>query len=139
LVVDTLGRAEAPTTAEFLVDQSRQVEIVTGLEYVGREMRYPAWHHLIERLMTKNVKLTPFTGLWEVLKDSVDVYNVVTWEPRSIEGIDTVVLAAGGEAADGLYRDLKGRVADLHLIGDSFQPRDIELAVVDGHRVAREI
>jgi 2,4-dienoyl-CoA reductase-like NADH-dependent reductase (Old Yellow Enzyme family) len=139
LVVDTLGRAEAPTTAEFLVDQGRQVEIITGLEYVGREMRYPAWHHLIERLMTKNVKLTAFTGLWEVLEDSVDVYNVITWEPRSIEGIDTVVLAAGGEAADGLYRDLKGRVADLHLIGDSFQPRDIELAVVDGHRVAREI
>ena len=46
-------------------------------------------------LMSKNVKLTPFTGVWEVLEDSVDVYNVVTWEPRTIEDVDTVVFASG--------------------------------------------
>ena len=139
LVVDTLGRAEAPTVAEFLVDQGRQVEIVTGLEYIGRHMPTPAWHNQTEHLMQKGVTLTPFTGVWEVLEDSVDVYNVVSWEPRTIEGVDTVVLAAGGLADDSLYHALKDRHAEVHAIGDCYQPRDIELAVVDGHRVAREI
>lgn len=78
LVVDTLGRAEAATTADYLADQGRQVEIVTGLNYVAPDMPTPAWHNLIEQLMSKNVKLTPFTGVWEVMEDSVDVYNVVT-------------------------------------------------------------
>jgi pyruvate/2-oxoglutarate dehydrogenase complex dihydrolipoamide dehydrogenase (E3) component len=139
LVVDTLGRAEAPTVAEFLVDQGRQVEIVTGLEYIGRHMPVPAWHNQLELLMKKGVMLTPFTGVWEVSENSVDVYNVVSWEPRTIEGVDTVVLATGGQADDALYHELKNRHPEVHAIGDCYQPRDIELAVVDGHRVAREI
>ena len=139
LVVDTVGRAEAPTVAEFLADQGREVEIVTGLEWVGRHMPGPAWHNLTEQLLKKGVTLTAFTGVWEVLADSVDVYNVVTWEPRTIADIDTVVIAAGGQADDSLYQDLKEHLSEVHAIGDCYQPRDIELAVIDGHRVAREL
>ena len=139
LVVDTIGRAEAMTTADYLADLGRKVEIVTGLNYVGPDMPTPAWHNLTEQLMRKNVKLTPFTGVWEVLESSVDVYNVVTWEPRTIEEIDTVVFAAGGVADDSLYLELSQRLPDVHAIGDCYQPRDIEVAVVDGHRVARQI
>ena len=139
VVVDTIGRAEAMTTADYLADLGRKVEIVTGLNYVGPDMPTPAWHNLTEQLMSKNVKLTPFTGVWEVLENSVDVYNVVTWEPRTIEEIDTVVFASGGVAEDSLYHELSGRFPDVRAIGDCYQPRDIEMAVVDGHRVARDI
>ncbi len=139
VVVDTLGRAEGPSIAEYLADEGKQVEIVTGLEYVGRDMPAPAWHYQFERLLEKGVKMTPFTGVWEVNERSVDIYNVVSQRPSEIEDVDTVVLAAGGEVEDGLYHALEGRVASLHLIGDGFQPRDIEMAVVDGHRVARAI
>ena len=137
LVVDTLGRAEAPTVAEYLVNQGRDVEVVTGLEFVGRNMPGPAWHNLTESLLKKGVVLTPFTGVWEVLENSVDVYNVVTWEPRTIENVDTVVLAAGGEPDDALYQELKDQFPEVYAIGDCYQPRDIELAIVDGHRVGR--
>ena len=139
LVVDTIGRAEAMTTADYLADLGRKVEIVTGLNYVGPDMPTPAWHNLTEQLMSKNVKLTPFTGVWEVLESSVDVYNVVTWQPRTIEEIDTVVFAAGGVADDRLYHELEQRLSNVHAIGDCYQPRDIEMAVVDGHRVGRDI
>ncbi len=67
--------------------------------------------------MSKNVKLTPFTGVWEVLEDSVDVYNVVTWEPRTIEDVDTVVFASGGTADDTLYHELSHRMTSVHVIG----------------------
>ena len=139
LVVDTVGRDEAATTADFLADQGRQVEIVTGLAYVAPEMSPPVWHNLTEQLMSKNVKLTPFTGVWEVTEDAVEVYNVVTWEPRTIEGIDTVVFGAGGQVESTLHESLQGRHPAVYAIGDCFQPRDIEVAVVDGHRVARTI
>ena len=139
LVVDTLGRAEAPTVAELVADMGRKVEIVTGLAYVGCEMPVPAWHNLMERLLTKDVTLTPFTGVWEIEDGSVDVYNVISWQPRTMEGVDTVVFASGGVPEDGLAAALDGRVAELRVIGDSYQPRDIEMAVVDGHRAGRAI
>ena len=139
LVVDTVGRAEGLTTADYLADQGRKVELVTGLAHVGPDMPSPAWHNLLQELMSKKVKLTPFTGVWEVLEDSVDVYNVVTWEPRTIEEVDTVVFASGGFADDALYHELRHRMNNVHVIGDCYQPRDIEIAVADGHRVARAI
>jgi 2,4-dienoyl-CoA reductase-like NADH-dependent reductase (Old Yellow Enzyme family) len=137
LVVDTQGRAEGPSVAEYLADMGRRVEIVTGLAYVGCEMPAPAWHVHMERLLEKGVTLTPFTGVWEIEERCVEVYNVISWQPRTMEGVDTVVFAAGGVADDGLHRALTGKVADLHAIGDCYQARDIEVAVVEGHRVAR--
>ena len=102
-------------------------------------MPVPAWLHLFERLLQKDVKMTPFTGVWAVNKNSIDVYNVVSWQTGTIEDVDTVVLASGGRANDDLYHALEGKISALHAIGDCYQPRDIELAVIDGHRVARAV
>ena len=139
LVVDTQGRAEGVTVAEHLADMGRRVEIVTGLAYVGFEMPAPAWHKHMEGLLHRGVSMTPFTGVWEIEARSVEAYNVISWQPRTIEDVDTVVFAAGGVAEDGLYHALEGKVALLHAAGDCYQARDIEVAVVDGHRIARDI
>ena len=117
----------------------RKVEIVTGLAYVGCEMPVPAWRNLMECLLTKDVTLTPFTGVWEIEDGSVDVYNVISWQPRTMEGVDTVVFASSGVPDDALGVALAGRVPEIHVIGDCYQPRDIEVAVVDGHRAGRAI
>ena len=139
LVVDSQGRAEGITVAEHLADMGCQVEVVTGLAYVGCEMPAPAWHKHVEGLLQRGVVLTPFTGVWEIEERSVEAYNVISWQPRTIDNIDTVVFASGGIADDGLFHALTGKVADLHCIGDAYQARDIEVAVVDGHRVARAL
>jgi NADPH-dependent 2,4-dienoyl-CoA reductase/sulfur reductase-like enzyme len=139
VVVDTQGRTEGCTIAEYLADLGKRVEIVTGLPYVGRDITPVVWHHLLERLLTKRVRLTPFTGVSEILDDGLAVYNVVTREPSRLDGVDTVVFAAGGQADDRLYHQLEGRVAEVWLIGDGFEPRDIEMAVVDGHRAGVEV
>ena len=122
-----------------MAETDRKVESVTGLASVGCEMPIPARHNLMERLLTKDVTLTPFTGVWEIEDGSVDVYRVISWQPRTMEGVDTVVFASGGVPDDSLGAALEGRVAELHVIGDSYQPRDIEMAVVDGHRAGRAI
>ena len=139
VVIDTMGRPEGSTVAEYVADLGKNVEVITGLQYVGRDINPPVWHHLTERLLKKGVRLTPMTGVFEILEDSIYIYNTVSWEPGYIRDVDSVVIAVGGEAEDQLYRQLKGRVPELHLIGDSFQPRDIEMAVYDGHRVGVEL
>ena len=139
LVVDTVGRAEAATAADYLSARGHKVELLTGLETIAPFMPSPARHHLLETLMKAGVVLTTHTALWEIDETGAEAYNVVTWEPRTIEGFDSVVFGSGGKADTRLYEELAAHRGSLHLVGDCFQPRDIEIAIVDGHRVARAI
>ena len=137
VLVDTQGTPAGPTVAEFLADQGKRVEIVTGLKWVGTDITEAAWHHLYERLLQKGVVMSPMTGVAQIGEDSVDVYNVVYPQAtRTIESVDTVVMAGGGQANTALYDSLLGRVKELHVVGDCAQPRDIEMATYTGHRVA---
>jgi 2,4-dienoyl-CoA reductase-like NADH-dependent reductase (Old Yellow Enzyme family) len=140
LVFDLTGRAEAATTTDYLASKNRAVRFVTGMETVAPEMPSPARHHLLEALMSSpRVRLQTHTSLYEIEQSSITAYNVVTWEPDCIEGIDTVVVAAGGLADDSLLRQLTASHPAVHAVGDCYQPRDIEVAIIDGHRTGREI
>lgn len=140
LVFDTVGRAEGATVADYIADQGRKVNIVTGLEKLAPDMPSPTRHHTLEKLMgNPSVTITPYTAVFEVGDGLVEAYNVVTWEPKTIENIDSVVFAAGGISEAALVEPLRARHGSVRVIGDSFQPRDIELSILDGHRVGREI
>ncbi|MBW2610508.1 MAG: hypothetical protein JRC68_09220 [Deltaproteobacteria bacterium] len=52
---------------------------------------------------------------------------------------DTIVVAVGLEPEKTVYRSLKGKVADLHIIGDAKEPRNIMSAIWDAYEVARVI
>ncbi len=137
VIVDTQGTAPASVVAEFLADQGKQVEIVTGLNWVGTYINPTVWNHLYERLIGKGVIMSPMTGVTRIGEDSVEVYHVVNPEiTRIIESVDSVVMAAGGKANDGLYQELMGKVEGLHAVGDCAQPRDIEMATYNAHKVA---
>ena len=87
--------------------------------------------------------MSPMTGVSQIGEDFVDVYHVVKTSVartiRSVDTVDTVVMAAGGQANDGLYNSLAGRVDELCVIGDSPQPRNIEMATYQAHKVAVEL
>jgi 2,4-dienoyl-CoA reductase-like NADH-dependent reductase (Old Yellow Enzyme family)/thioredoxin reductase len=140
VIVDTQGTAPASVVAEFLADQGKQVEIVTGLTWVGSYINPAVWNHLYERLLGKGVVMSPMTGVTRIGEDSVEVYHVVNRKiTRSIESVDTVVIAAGGRANDGLYQELRGKIKALDAVGDCAQPRDIEMATYNAHKVALAI
>jgi hypothetical protein len=69
----------------------------------------------------------------------VIVANVYSGLERRIEGVDTVVLAAGSRSTDALYRALKGHVAELYAVGDCVAPRGVHQALLDATRIARAI
>ncbi len=140
VIIDTQGTPPGCVVAEVLADQGKRVEIVTGLNWVGSDIPGPVWHHLYERLLGKGVVMSPMTGVSQIGEDFVDVYHVVnTSVARTIRSVDTVVMAAGGQANDGLYNSLAGRVDELYVIGDSAQPRNIEMATYQAHKVAVEL
>jgi pyruvate/2-oxoglutarate dehydrogenase complex dihydrolipoamide dehydrogenase (E3) component len=140
VIIDTQGTAPGCTVAEVLADQDKGVEIITGLNKVGSDIPMPVWHHLYERLLGKGVVMSPMTGVTRIGEDSVEVYHVVNRKiTRSIESVDTVVIAAGGRANDGLYQELRGKIKALDAVGDCAQPRDIEMATYNAHKVALAI
>jgi hypothetical protein len=49
------------------------------------------------------------------------------------------VLAVGSRSADGLYHELKGRVAEMHLVGDAMAPRRLANALLEATRAGRRI
>jgi 2,4-dienoyl-CoA reductase (NADPH2) len=52
---------------------------------------------------------------------------------------DTVVIATGAQSSNHLYEKLKGRVPDIHVIGDAKSPRKALEAVAEGFEVGIKI
>lgn len=138
LVVDTENHMRGPSVAEYLADRGCQVEIVAPFyslaELVDDNLRVD----LFDRLYTKEVVMTRSMRLVRVTPAGAVVANVYTHRKRMVEA-DTVVLACGSVAQDGLYHELEGRVPVLHLVGDAVAPRRMHDAILSGTRAARAI
>ncbi|HKQ60867.1 MAG TPA: FAD-dependent oxidoreductase, partial [Candidatus Polarisedimenticolaceae bacterium] len=129
VVVDDVHTQEALSTAELLLSQGKRVEVISPLFYVGQDVGVTSIAPLYRRLFTAGVVLTPGTELRAVEGSSVIVANVYSGVERRIEGVDTVVLAAGSRSTDALYRALKGHVAELYAVGDCVAPRGVHQAL----------
>lgn len=142
VVIDTQGLRLGCDVANFLVSRSKQVEIVTGMPYVGQHIQAGVWRHLYQELMAKGVRMTPFTGVRQITEGAVHTYSSVydhETTARVIEGVDTVVFASGGIAESSLFNALSDKMDNVYAIGDCAQPRTVEAAVYEGHKVARLI
>lgn len=62
-----------------------------------------------------------------VRENTVVATNILTRQERTIEEVDSVVLALGGVANDSLYKALKGKVAELYVIGQAGPAQDARL------------
>ena len=52
---------------------------------------------------------------------------------------DTIVLAAGGEPDDDLYKALEGKMSELYCIGNSKEVRNCLVSVYEGAETGRAI
>lgn len=140
LIVDG-GEAFWPCcgTADFLLEKGKKVEVISYLNSIGASIPAQSLTPLYQRLLRKGAILTPFHTLKEILVDSVVVSNVHTGVSRVIEGVNTVVLAYGNKANDGVYNLLKGKIREIYAIGDCVAPRKVQDAIREGHRVGRII
>jgi N,N-dimethylglycine/sarcosine dehydrogenase len=139
VVVDDVHTQQGLSTADFLLEQGRRVEVVSRLFYAGQDVGITSIVPLYTRLFAKGVVFTPHTDVVAVEGSTVVVANVYTGEERRIEGVDTVVLSMGARSTDALFRALRGRVPALHAVGDCVAPRGVHHAILEGTRVARSL
>ncbi|MFQ5762354.1 MAG: FAD-dependent oxidoreductase [Candidatus Bathyarchaeia archaeon] len=138
VILDEDGGITPPGVAEMLAAEGRKVEVLTRWPHVGMNL-FTNLHLPVvyERIMRLGVTMTPNTFIKQIDGSSVVAFNVYTGEERRIEGVDTVILVTGKESNVSLYRQLKGQVPELHIIGDCVAPRLLDSAVFDGHKIGR--
>lgn len=137
VVCDWDGRNMGISVAEALAQRGRNVEIVTAAFYVGQDAELMTWRATYDRLLRLGVRMSPLEEVIGIT-DKVVLVRRTDGSLRHIEA-DTVVLCSKGESERGLYKALKGKVKRLWAIGDCWAPRQIEQAVFEGARTAREI
>lgn len=123
--------------AEALAQRGHDVEIITHASYVGQDAEQMIWRATYSRLLKHGVRMSPLQEIVQIADQGV-VTRLADGSTREVEA-DSVVLCCKGDAERGLYKTLKGRVKQLWAIGDCWAPRQIEQAIFEGARAAREI
>ncbi len=106
--------------AAKLAAEGRKVTIVEMLPKIGADIGVSTRWTVLMYLREKGVEMLTNTKAVEVKSDAVVVES--DGERKEIE-CDTAVLAVGTKPNDGLYDELKDRVAELYKIGDCVKPR----------------
>lgn len=140
VLLDEVGFHQSTSTAEFLADRGHDVELVTAMLYMGQglgiTLDLETWHR---RARKKGIKMHPHIATLEIGDHVVKGINHYANLPFEIGGVDTVVLVVPDEPNDELYHALKGKVSELHRVGDCVAPRLAHAAVIEGHRAGRAI
>ncbi|MBU4011485.1 MAG: FAD-dependent oxidoreductase, partial [Proteobacteria bacterium] len=132
------GHWQCCSTAEYLLERGKKVEIITPLLFVGMELAATAdLMPFYVRVRSKGMKFTPNVYLTQISGNTLTVLDVYAGSMETIEGVDTIVLAAGNRSDDKLYKELKGKVKELHRIGDCVSPRRALEAIYEGYNLGR--
>lgn len=127
------------TTADFLADRGKQVEMVTRLSFIGVEMDGMSRPPMLQRLRKKGVVFNCYRQVKAITGRSVVTGDVWTGEEQTIDDVDSVVFAWYNRANDALQRALKGKVSEIYAIGDCVAPRLAINAIREGFMVARRL
>ena len=140
VVLDDDGSRYAAGVTEVLLDRGCEVELVS---------RFPALFpttlttldmaHLYGRLLGKGLVYRLNSWTTGIEGETVSIFNLYTGAAETLTGVDTVVLATGPKADDGLYFELKPYIEELHRIGDCLAPRKLDHAIYEGEIAGREL
>lgn len=140
LFIDEDGGHHAMATAELLVGQGRQVDIITSDLFIGIELAPRGELYLgRQRLLQKGVTFTTDVEVLEINGRKVKARDIYTNKPILFEDYDTIVLDVGNVAQDALYKQIKGRVKEVYRTGDCVAPRGIDMAIIEARHVGERL
>jgi len=134
------GHWRCCSIAEHLAEQGKQVEVITPLMFVGMEAASTAdLGPYYFRVRGKGAEFAPSTAITEISGSTVVALDIFANRERKIEGVDTVVLVSANRANTELYQRLKGKIKELHIIGDCVAPRKAIDAIYEGYTLGRTL
>lgn len=145
-LIDMDGHHRATSTAEYLAIQGKSVHILCSSLFVGAELGPLQDLYLArQRLLQKGCTFTPDIAVIDISGEEgakmCKGINVYSNAMEDFGPYDSVVVVAGQQVDDALYKALKGQgtVKELYRIGDCVAPRKVDMAIWDGHKLGREL
>jgi 2,4-dienoyl-CoA reductase-like NADH-dependent reductase (Old Yellow Enzyme family) len=140
LVFDDVGHYEAIGCCEALINRGAEVTYVTrhlmfapAVEVTGRTQAALRRMHEAGRL-----RIVTQSALASIDKGSVGISPLFGGRTETVPA-DTVVLVGYRQSQNEIWEALRGRVGQLHLVGDALSSRDIQPAIREGHLAGRSI
>ena len=123
--------------ADYLADKGKKVTITRRGPEMAVKVSQRERDALLARLERQSVTMLPGVKYEEITAKGL-VITDKEGKKRTLEA-DTIVIAAGATPKAELAEKLKGKVPEVHLVGDSVEPRRILEAIDDGARVGRQL
>ncbi len=137
VVGDWDGRHQGTSVAEHLAELGHEVDLVSTAFFIGQDVDLLTWRPLYERLLKLGVRMHPLHEVVGIDDAGVQVKGL-DHVVRTLAA-DDLVLCSRGVAERSLYHELEGRVPTLRAIGDCWAPRQLEQAIYEGAKNAREL
>lgn len=126
--------------ADLLSDGGRTVTVAGSAHVLGEDLMATGDFALLyPKLLARGVRFHAATLVTDVGDPAVQAVDVYTEQPRQLGSFDTVVLIAGREPDDALYRQLADSLPEVYCIGDALAPRRIDPAIFEGDRLGRQL
>jgi mycofactocin system FadH/OYE family oxidoreductase 2 len=137
--IEADGNWQSVATAEHLADLGKQVTVITAGASYGARITIYSMLAVRHRFREKKIRVMALRAARAMEGSALVLEDLSNGEPERLEGVDSIVAAAGGVAEDRLYRELRGRVSDLRMVGDCVAPRTALEAVYEGHTAGRAL
>jgi 2,4-dienoyl-CoA reductase-like NADH-dependent reductase (Old Yellow Enzyme family)/thioredoxin reductase len=122
-------------TATFLSKEGHRVSLVDIVE-IGKDVGYTLKEALLEEMIKNGVYLYPNSIPDRITENGL---NMMIFNETVLLKANTIVIAIGAVSENSLYQELKGLGLEVHLIGDSLEPRNSLAAIHEGFRVGNLI
>jgi 2,4-dienoyl-CoA reductase-like NADH-dependent reductase (Old Yellow Enzyme family)/thioredoxin reductase len=129
------GGGTGAEIADYLSEAGKRVTLVEMLEDIASDLIFHLQHYLKQRLGEKGVTIHTSAQVKELGKGYAMIEDASGI--RKLDNFDSIILALGSEKSnDVVYKNLEGKISELHVIGDAHQPREIVDAVYEGEEIA---
>lgn len=140
VLMDDEGQHRIAGTAELMLDAGVEVVLVTRFNslfpHTATTMEMPV---VYQRLLGNGLQHHLNSWIGRVDGRRVEIVNLFTQTAIALDEVDSIVLGTTRHPEDALYRSLKGRVANLHRIGDCLAARTVDHAIYEGFVAGREL
>ncbi|WP_235735534.1 NAD(P)-binding protein [Nocardioides alcanivorans] len=127
------------TVADMLSGRGHQVTLIYGAPTPGQSLgRYIAGG-ILARLHRRGVEFRQLEEVRSITPQSLEVRNVYSFASDRLTGFESVVLACGADSDDALFQELRGRVPELHVLGDAFAPRRLSHVTRQAYALAEAL
>ena len=139
LVVAEEDHMQPLTIAGHLCDLSRTVTVVWSSPGIAPTVGRYSIGAPLAKLSAAGAELVVAERVVEVDSGRVITRSSYSGAERVHHGFDTVVLACGGEAETDLYDEVRGRLPEVHVLGDAYAPRRMSFATRQAYELARTL